>query len=80
MTVTLSQEQLDAVNAIDEAVKKLDRDAFRSASKHLKMVTADISCDQSKNAIRVLAVMGLVGDIENAPAVFAYLKERIDNK
>ena len=78
MTVTLSQEQLDAVKAVDEAVKNLDREAFRAASKHLKMLAEDIPCEQSKKAIRVLAVMGLVGDIENAPAVFAYLRERID--
>ena len=77
MAITLSQEQLDAVKDVEEAVKNQDREAFRGAAKHLKTLTADISCEQSKNAIRVLAVMGMVGDIENAPAVFAYLKERI---
>jgi hypothetical protein len=78
MTVTLSQEQLDAVNAIDQAIKNLDRKAFRAASNQLKMVATNITCEQSKNAIRVLAVMGVVGDIENAPAVLDYLKERIE--
>jgi hypothetical protein len=79
MAVTLSQEQLDAITAIDEAITNLDREAFRTTSNQLKMMATNISCEQSKKAIRVLAVMGVVGDLDNARAVYDYLKARIGN-
>ena len=78
MAVTLLQNQLDALNAVDEAIKNQDREAFRISAQNLKMLTEDIQCEQSKKALRVLAVMGVVGDLDNARAVFDYLKQRIE--
>ena len=77
MAIQLSAEQKQAFDAIDRAVKDRDRQGLLDAAKLLKGLTADLPCEQSKKAIQVLAVMGQVGDIDNAPKVFEYLKERV---
>lgn len=80
MAVSLTKEQRDAFNALDDAIKNQDRQAFRASAQNFKALAEDIPCEQSKKAIRVLAVMGVVGDLENARAVYDYLKERINKQ
>ncbi|RMG41300.1 MAG: hypothetical protein D6719_08795 [Candidatus Dadabacteria bacterium] len=77
MCADITDKQLEALKILTAIIEGRDRQKFKAYTREFVACFEGLQTEQCRKALEVLAVMGRVGDIDNAPKVLSYFKRHL---